>query len=227
MSGPAAARRLARHAALAAAALGAAFLLDPLAARLPPWLLGGLGSAPGPLRTVAVRWLGLFHLAGFVDPWLLPAAVLALVRGRGPGGARRALRTLLLVAGATVLAGGASEVLKVVVRREKPGEGTGPWTRRPFAVQTWRTSELGFPSGHAAVTAAGAAAVSAVVPPAAPAMLVVAAGCGLQRVAAGAHFPSDVVAGWLLGWAVARGLAARLLGEAPTAPRPPGGGSAA
>jgi len=203
-------RRTAWCAAACVVGLLAAMLLDDLAGRAAPGIVSSVGAAPGPVRTLLLRWFSFFHLAGSIDLWLLPAVAFALARSGGDGGRRRALRVLLLVLGSVALAGLGSEALKVVLRRERPGPGSARYVRRPFAVETWRTSALGLPSGHAAVAAAGATAVAILSPPAAPVMLVLAGGCGLQRVLSGAHFLSDVVAGWILGWVVARSMARRL-----------------
>jgi len=206
-------RPLAIRLAAAAAAMAAAFLLDDVLVKAVPALGVAVDAAPTPLRTSLMRWLGLFHFAGNVEPWLFVAVALALAMRSGAGGGRRAVRVLVLVLGPVLLAGLGSEALKLVVRRERPGAASGRFARRPFAVETFRTSPLTFPSGHAAVAAAGSTAVAILSPPVAPAMLVLAGGCGFHRVLSGSHFPSDVVAGWLLGWAVACAAAKRLRPE--------------
>lgn len=205
-------RPFAFRAGVAAAALAAALLLDDVLVKAVPAVGAAVDAAPTPLRTSLMRWLGLFHLAGNVEPWLFVAVALALALATrsGAGGRRRAVRILVLVLGPVLLAGLGSEALKLVVRRERPGAAGGRFARRPFAVETFRTSPLTFPSGHAAVAAAGSTAVAILSPPVAPAMIVLAGGCGFHRVLSGAHFPSDVVAGWILGWAVALAAAKRL-----------------
>jgi undecaprenyl-diphosphatase len=112
-------------------------------------------------------------------------------------------------------AGIATNILKQIIGRGRPRvfETEGVFSLVPF---TFDYSHQGFPSGHA--TTAGA--VFAVVAVVAPRYRVHAAIlCGLillSRIVVGAHYPGDVVAGFLFGAAfgllVARWLAGRGFG---------------
>ncbi|WP_308282954.1 phosphatase PAP2 family protein [Pseudonocardia nigra] len=131
------------------------------------------------------RGMSLFgeHAAG----WLVFGAVAALVdRGRR--------REWLTAAAGVAVAHGASVGVKRVVRRPRPED-----PRVKVLVGT--PSRLSFPSAHATSTTAAAVLygrllrkplVAALVPPMA-----------LSRMVLGVHYPSDVVAGSLLGAAVA------------------------
>jgi undecaprenyl-diphosphatase len=63
-----------------------------------------------------------------------------------------------------------------------------------------------FPSAHAADTAAATTVVIWAAPPLAPIALALAALVGVSRVYLGVHYPSDVVAGWVLGAAIGAAL---------------------
>jgi undecaprenyl-diphosphatase len=85
--------------------------------------------------------------------------------------------------------------IKLAVRRRRPElEGLPPLTSTP--------SRLSFPSAHASTSFAGALAYARLGLPAPP-LYGLAAGLALSRVYLGVHYPSDVLAGALLGAAVA------------------------
>lgn len=174
--------------ALGAAAIVVAHLLDPLAFRY--------------LRAEDVYGddLGrMLRVMGYVPLWLAAGAALAL-QDRTP--LRRLLRSRagLIMAGA-VLGGAVAELVKLLVRRLRPGEW-GEYVFRPFAERTFSTGGLGMPSSHALVAFGAAAVLSRVFPRAWMVWWGLAWGCGLSRVAAGAHFLSDVVVAAVLGWVV-------------------------
>jgi membrane-associated phospholipid phosphatase len=102
---------------------------------------------------------------------------------------RRAIRVVL-----TALI--ANTAVKQVVRRPRPVLGSD----LPPLVST--ISGRSYPSAHAATSFAAAGALGAVVP--APPLYAAAAAMALTRPYLGVHYPSDVAAGALLGWAVER-----------------------
>jgi len=183
-------RRLGTAGALAAAliATGATMQLDPWAWRHLVW---------PPIYQH--DWGNFLRVFGTIYFWLPVAAAVWLEgRAHAPDRARRAW--LLFVAPA--LAGGVAELLKMLVRRERPALHDGAYVFRAFNDRPFRTTDLGFPSGHAMVAFAAAAIIARLFPRAAPVAYLMAAACGLTRVLAQAHFASDVVGAAIAGWAV-------------------------
>ena len=103
----------------------------------------------------------------------------------------RWLRGVGVVVGSYVL----NYAVKVTVRRRRPTlDGLPPLTPT--------VSTLSFPSAHATTSFAAARAYSGLVP--APALYGAAAVFAVSRPYLGVHYPSDVLAGAVLGTAVAR-----------------------
>jgi membrane-associated phospholipid phosphatase len=180
-------RRLAVLLVAAVAAIVVAHLLDPFAFRY--------------IRVERVYekdWGRMLRVMGFVPLWLSAAMALAL-HERTPG--RELLRSRAGLLAITPIAGGIlAELLKLLFRRLRPGE-LGEYVLRPFTERTFSTGGLGLPSSHALVAFSAAAILSRIFPRAWPVWWVLAWGCGLTRVAAGAHFLSDIVVAALVGWA--------------------------
>ena len=157
-------------------------------------------------------WGRMLRVAGSLVFWapLALAVWLAMRRAAHP----RPGRAALLVWGPAV-AGGVAELLKLLVRRERPGFADGAYVFRDFAERTWSTSGLGFPTSHGMVAFGGAAVLAGLFPGTAPVAYAIAAGCALTRVLAGAHFASDAVGGAIFGWAIGA-LLWRRYGAVPT-----------
>lgn len=153
---------------------------------LDPWAHAAL-ARPGVYDR---DWGRLLRVMGYVPTWLLAATALWLHdRRTGAGGRRAAVLAL-----APVIGGAIAEVLKLLFRRERPGDVLGPYLFRDFADQPWSTSGLGLPSSHALVAFGAAVALGRLFPAARWVWYALAAGCAWSRVAAHAHWLSDVVA---------------------------------
>jgi undecaprenyl-diphosphatase len=130
---------------------------------------------------VALSRLGTFGLL-----WLLLALVAAIVWRRA--------EVLLLTAAAVVVADTFAAVLKQVVERPRPYL---PFPEPEPLVGT--ALGYAFPSGHAATSFAAATVLSRAGPRLAPALFALAVAIAWSRVYVGVHYPSDILAGALLG----------------------------
>lgn len=145
-------------------------------------------------------WARMFRSAGFAPTWLLGAAVLMLARGdRAREGWRVVLMPGLALLASVAAAGILGEIVKLVVRRERPGAHDGAYGYLPWDGH-WSTGPIGLPSTHTIVAFAAAFLLARYAPRTAPVWLLLAGGCALTRLLDGAHFLSDVVAAVVLAW---------------------------
>lgn len=144
------------------------------------------GHSPARDRAVAA-----FSKAGeHAACWLALGAAMALA-DRRDGHARRWRRDTATVAGSYALNTG----LKLLVRRPRP--------RLPdLPPLTSTVGRLSFPSAHATTSFAAAGLYRATLP--AGPLYAVAIALALSRPYLGVHYPSDVLAGALLGAGIAR-----------------------
>lgn len=144
-------------------------------------------------------WGRMLRVMGFLPLWLAAGGALML-HERTPIRRMFHSRGGLIIAGAT-LGGIAAELGKLVVRRLRPRE-LGEYVFRPYTERPFSTGGLGMPSSHALVAFGAAAILARVFPRARIVWWGLAWGCGFTRIAAGAHFFSDVVAAAIIGWIV-------------------------
>jgi membrane-associated phospholipid phosphatase len=154
-------------------------------------------------------WGRLLRVMGFLGTWLALAIALALQEGTEPARRTLAKRRAHLLFWSAALGGLVAEVMKLLLRRERPEIHDGAYGFRAFGERTWSTAGLALPSSHALVAFAGAAMLARLYPRARWVGYTLAAGCGITRVLAHAHFLSDVVMAAGLGWVVAFALARR------------------
>jgi membrane-associated phospholipid phosphatase len=142
----------------------------------------------------------MLRVMGFLPLWILAAAALALCDAGVP--ARRWFSRALPLVLAPALSGGVGELLKLVIRRERPWAHAGAWVFRPWSDHPFSSAGLSTPSSHALVAFGAAFALARLFPRAWPVWYLLATGCILTRVASRAHFLSDVTLGALVAWAV-------------------------
>jgi membrane-associated phospholipid phosphatase len=146
------------------------------------------GHGPGSERVVAAYSRAGEHAAC----WLalgVAGAIASAASGR-PDRRRCWLRGVRVVAGSY----GVNQAIKFAVRRRRPSlEGLPPLT--PVVTR------LSFPSAHATTSFAAARAYRRLAP--ASALYLAASAFAVSRPYLGVHYPSDVVAGAVLGSAVA------------------------
>jgi membrane-associated phospholipid phosphatase len=140
-----------------------------------------------PARERAVRRFSL--LGEHATLWLVIGAAGSLA---GPSERRAPFRRATALVAATY---GLNTALKLVIRRRRPQLTDLP----PLARTPTRYS---FPSAHASTSFAAALAYSRAGLPAAP-LYALAKAMALSRLYLGVHYPSDVLAGAVLGSAMA------------------------
>ena len=133
---------------------------------------------------------------------LAAAAVLSVTRGAK--GRRAAFEGLASVAATSAVA---NLVVKPLGRRRRPDPAADDV---PLARQVRMPTTTSFPSGHSAAAFAFATGVGNVLPRDAIPLRALAATVAYSRVHTGVHYPADVVAGALIGTALAQ-LTARAL----------------
>jgi undecaprenyl-diphosphatase len=135
------------------------------------------------------RYIGLVSDLGEGAGWAFAGLWLAALDGRR--GRRAAIASTAAAALSTYIA---QRLLKPVFRRNRPW-----FTREAAKVVGGKTPDHSFPSGHTAASFAAATALAMAYPSARPLLFATASAVGLSRVHLGHHFPSDVLAGALLG----------------------------
>jgi membrane-associated phospholipid phosphatase len=144
------------------------------------------------------NWGRLLRVVGWLPLWLLVGIAAYRSSATFPG--RRHALLLML---APTLSGALGEILKLLVRRERPAAHAGAYVFRSFSDRPFYSGAFGMPSGDAIVAFAACTIAARLWPRARWIWYGLAAGCALARVASQAHFLSDVTVAALVGWAVA------------------------
>jgi membrane-associated phospholipid phosphatase len=134
----------------------------------------------------------MLRTVGYLPIWLLMALALWLET--------RNTRRALLLALVPTAGGALCEILKILLRRERPGLHQGAYYFRPFSNQPFKTTDIGLPSSHALVAFSGAWLLCRFYPRAWPVWVGLATACAITRVEAQAHFLSDVTVGAVVAY---------------------------
>ena len=166
-------------------------------------------------------WARLLRLVGWWPTWALATLALWLQRRRAD--ASLAGRQARLLAGSVIVSGLLCEVMKLLIRRERPDVDGGRWVFRAWSEHTFSTAGLATPSSHAMVAFGAATMAARIFPRLRWMFYTLAWGCAVTRVLSHAHFLSDVTFGAVLGWAAGWALWLSW-GCATDGARTPGGG---
>ena len=161
--------------------------------RLDHALYAAIATTPTPRLDVALRRLS--RAADYSRLSIASAAVLALTGSRGRRAAGMGLASIAVTSSALNLG------VKSMVRRRRPdrlAQDVAPIRQVPMPTST------SFPSGHSAAAFAFATGVGHVLPAAGFPLRALAALVAYSRVHTGVHYPGDVLAGALLGGALAQ-----------------------
>lgn len=149
-------------------------------------------------------WARLLRQMGWFPTWMI--ASLAVWTAQRPINAALAKRNAWLIVLAPGAGGLLSELIKLLVRRQRPELNGGDYGFRPWSEDPFSSAGLAMPSGHTAVAFAACTALAHIFPGARWIWYSLAFGCGLTRVMARGHFVSDVAVGALLGWCAGWGV---------------------
>lgn len=141
-------------------------------------------------------WGRMLRSAGYLPTWLIVAVALA-AHDRGTAGWRWRGGLMVLVPTAS---GALAEVLKLVFRRLRPGETSPEYVFRSFTENFWSNKGLGMPSSHMMVAMGAAVVLARLFPRVWWMWYLIAIGCGVTRVLAGAHYASDVAVAAVLAY---------------------------
>ncbi|HXQ28177.1 MAG TPA: phosphatase PAP2 family protein [Gemmatimonadales bacterium] len=147
-------------------------------------------------------WARLLRVVGYAPTWAIAALALTLRDWGTPSRASigQAARRGLVLFMSVSISGLLAEALKLLFRRERPALTGGAHVFRAWSDQPFSSAQLGLPSSEGAVAFAAGAALARLFPEASVVWYGLAIGCGLTRVAAGAHFMSDVVLAGVVGY---------------------------
>lgn len=169
-------------------------------------------------------WYQALRQLGYLPVWIVLGVVYGIsdLRTRRRGGPNRGPRAVMVIL-APLLAGVIAEVLKRTIGRERPPVfpvmteqnplpdwPSTAYVYKPFLSAWADDANLGVPSSHTAVAFGALVMLGLMHRGARPVLWLLAAGCGISRILAGAHWLSDVYVAAVIGAASAALVWARL-----------------
>lgn len=155
--------------------------------------------------------LSVFKFAGFLPIWIIVASGLFFYdRRKNENDLLKKRRGLLLFLSAFFAMLGA-EILKIIIRRERPQALLDflP-TYRDWSGNWWENNDLGMPSSHTATAFGAAFALCYLFPRYKILWLILAIGCALSRIVQQAHTLTDVYVAAILALVIFSQLKKRL-----------------
>jgi membrane-associated phospholipid phosphatase len=166
------------------------------------WAVSHARRLPADLIVAAQRFTNLGKAGWFAWPTGIVLLALVVVNSPDlPKFSRGVLAAFAVRLGFVFVAIGLPSLLattiKNVIGRARPFvAGNDVWAYEPF---TWHARYAGFPSGHSTTAFAALVAIGAIFPQARALMWIYAVLIALSRVIITAHYPSDVIAGAVVG----------------------------
>ncbi len=157
--------------------------------------------------------LNVMKEAGFYFTWLIVGGALLLIDlpKKVKGSYSYLKRTGFLLA-SSLLSGLVAEILKIVIRRERPEPlyfNGGNF--RGWVGAWWKSNDLGTPSSHAMVAFGAAWALCILFPQARIVWIIIGLGCALSRMVHQAHLLGDVYIAAVLSYVITQYLAHKIL----------------
>ena len=151
--------------------------------------------------------------SGYFFTWVIVSIALLLIDlpKRIKGGYGFAKRAVFLITSA-LLSGLVAEILKLIIRRERPEPlffSGGNF--RGWVGAWWKSNDLGTPSSHAMVAFGAAWALCVLFPQARIIWLFLGVGCALSRMIHQAHLLGDVYIAAVLSYLITQFLAKKIL----------------